>query len=69
MRQDCRYCVNGNHCTLLTKPYNCRTGPFFKTPAQFNAEADRAVLICRKKGQCDRCRYVMAPCRLSSEFK
>ncbi len=38
---------------------------FYKTEKQFAEAADRAVLINREKGNCEKCRYNKIPCEVS----
>lgn len=40
---------------------------FFKSEGQYQQELDRAILVNRKKGNCDKCKYGCIPCKLSSE--
>lgn len=69
---ECRF-FTGNKlcsCTILVgtscdgKNQNCS---FFKTEEQFDDERDRAILINRKKRNCQQCKYVSHACTLSNE--
>ncbi|MDE6847798.1 MAG: hypothetical protein K2J44_00405 [Ruminococcus sp.] len=66
----CRFVGLGKYCQILVG-VKCRGTDelckFRKTENQFKAERDRAILINRAKHNCNKCKYMRTPCRLSSE--
>lgn len=73
MDEICKYLMPETKCcTILTGVY-C-TGrrsksvcKFKKTEAEYIMQADRAIMINRKKGNCYKCKYKERPCKLSTE--
>lgn len=51
-----------NECDGLNT--NCS---YYKTKEEHEADTDRAIDICRKKGLCRECRYRAVPCSKKSE--
>lgn len=51
-------------CTEMNQKRRCR---FCKTEKQFAEERDRAILINRKKGNCDLCKYRNGRCKTGGE--
>lgn len=63
----CVFKTNGK-CSAL-KETNCINCKFGKTKRQFNSENDESIKRNRKLGNCENCKYVKEPCRLSTEQK
>ena len=73
--------TNQEKCKFFTerRAYNCnalmhtkcdgtkKDCRFYKTEEQFDKESDRAILINRSKGNCEKCRYRLIHCELSCE--
>lgn len=66
----CRFARKKRYCQILVGVNCCGTDEkckFYKTDKQFIKDRDNAILINRDKGNCDNCKYMIAPCRLVSE--
>ncbi|MDE6780957.1 MAG: hypothetical protein K2J40_05815 [Ruminococcus sp.] len=66
----CRFSGTSSYCQILVGVKCLGTDElckFHKTEEQFQKERNRAILVNRKKYNCNRCRYMGIPCRLSSE--
>lgn len=63
----CHFCRNG-YCEVLTDTVcngiNSRCS-FFKTDYQYLKDIDNAIINNRKKGNCEKCRYMATPCKCS----
>lgn len=68
--EKCRFVGTNRYCQILVG-VQCRGTDelckFYKTEKQFQQERDRAILINRKKCNCNKCKYMGTSCRLSSE--
>lgn len=63
--EKCKFHICGRYCKILIgmdcdgTNENCS---FYKTEIQFCKDADRAILLNREKGNCERCAYKSKPC-------
>lgn len=68
--EKCGFVETGGHCYILVG-IRCdgtdKLCKFRKTKEQFQHERDRSIIINRVKGNCEQCRYMGTPCRLSTE--
>ncbi|MDE5582489.1 MAG: hypothetical protein K2J08_02115 [Ruminococcus sp.] len=67
MEKLCRFSGTGNYCQILVDVRCCGSDElckFRKTDKQFREERNKAILINRKKHNCNSCRYMKTPCRL-----
>lgn len=68
----CVFCADrtGSFCKILVNE-KCdgknKCCSFWKTEEQFRIERDRAIALNRQRGNCLRCRYMGALCKLSTE--
>ncbi|MDE6833338.1 MAG: hypothetical protein K2J39_03680 [Ruminococcus sp.] len=70
MKEICRFSGTSSYCQVLVG-VKCRGTDelckFRKTDRQFREDRNRDILTNRKKFNCNHCRYMNTPCRLSSE--
>ncbi len=73
--------MNDEKCRFFTgrKHYNCNAlmntkcngmntdCSFYKTDEQYHEDSDRAVLINRARGNCEKCKYKLKQCKLLCE--
>lgn len=68
-KERCKFAGVSRYCMILVGT-KCRGDAtkcrFYKTERQFTEAADRAVLINREKGDCEKCRYNKIPCEVSA---
>lgn len=68
----CVFCADrtGSFCKVLVNE-KCdgknKCCSFWKTEEQFRIERDRAIILNRERGNCLKCRYMGAFCKLSTE--
>lgn len=70
MREECHFLRGDGSCAVLRVDFCCDSKhcSFYKTSAQFEADRDKAILLCRKKGLCRKCIYTDGqPCKLRRE--
>lgn len=71
--EKCRFMQDDGWCRILDLGRTCSGQSehcaFRKTEKEFNEARDSAIDICRKKGLCDKCRYmpVTRRCTKSTE--
>lgn len=70
--EKCRFFWKTKRCHILVgvkcdgTDKNCS---FYKTEEQFQRDCDRAIIINRRKYNCEKCRYSAVPCELSKYYK
>ncbi|MDE7365708.1 MAG: hypothetical protein K2N27_12680 [Ruminococcus sp.] len=70
--EKCRFFKKTKRCYILIgkkcngTDTNCS---FYKTDEQFQRECDRAILINRRKFNCEHCKYSPVPCELSKCYE
>lgn len=66
----CKFSGTSSYCQILVG-VKCRGTDelckFRKTKKQFQEERNRAILVNRKKYNCNKCKYMGTPCRLGSK--
>ncbi|MDE6788046.1 MAG: hypothetical protein K2J47_01820 [Ruminococcus sp.] len=66
--EKCRFFKKTKRCHILVgvKCNGTKTNcSFYKTEEQFQRDCDRAIIINRRKCNCEQCRYSAVPCELS----
>ena len=71
--EKCRFMQDDGWCMILGLGRPCGDKlarcTFRRTEKQYNEERDRAIDLCRQKGQCDKCKYtpITRRCSKSAE--
>ncbi len=70
--EKCRFFRTSRKCYILVGKKCNGTNTdcsFYKTDEQFQRDCDRAIMINRRKFNCEHCRYSPSPCEFSKYYE